>query len=98
MGTPAQGACKAVIGLALKSFQDNSVPGSRDMSFGFNCEDGTFLQPGGAAATPIGKPVKKGDIIGCGWDVDRNELWFTVRSCSPSRIGHRNCDTRSKMA
>ncbi|KAI9349508.1 hypothetical protein BDR26DRAFT_930463 [Obelidium mucronatum] len=64
------------IGLVSEPLQYVSHPGAEDSSFGFKGQDGRKYDHGNS--NPYGPKFKQGDVVGCGFDWDKRNVFFTI--------------------
>jgi len=75
---PASSECVAV-GLAAEGFlHAHILPGWNKFSYGYHSDDGAIFHGRGRAIKNFGPVFGKGDVVGCGLDYRRREIFFTL--------------------
>jgi hypothetical protein len=76
--TLASSECVAV-GLAAEGFiHGHILPGWNKYSYGYHSDDGAIFHGHGRAIKNFGPVFGKGDVVGCGLDYRRREIFFTL--------------------
>ncbi|KAJ3434217.1 ran-binding protein m [Anaeramoeba flamelloides] len=55
----------------------NRMPGHGNNSYGYHGDDGYKYGPDCIEGEPFGEPFITDDTIGCGWNIDKNIIFFT---------------------
>lgn len=65
------------IGMSSDHDMNNTFPGWTSASFGYRAEDGVKLHNDTKGKQPFGPPFSTSDVVGCGIDFLRMEIFFT---------------------